>query len=71
MVSVPIQPGSSFETGEQSVLFLWGDLDNDRWDVSPDGQRFLFVRSGGSNTNGSLIVIENWLEDLKAQVPNS
>ena len=39
------------------------------WDVGPDG-RFIMVRSvGGANeTARPLIVVENWLEELKAMV---
>jgi hypothetical protein len=39
------------------------------WDVGPDG-RFLMVRSvDGSRRNATpMIVVENWLEELKAAV---
>ena len=39
------------------------------WDVGPDG-RFLMVRSvDGSRRNATpLIVVENWLEELKTKV---
>jgi len=71
MVSVVVGSEGTFDPGEQRVLFPWtGGLDNDRWDVAPDGQRFLFVRTVGEFGNGKVIVVENWLEELKALVPN-
>jgi len=40
------------------------------YDISPDGQRFLMVKpGGGSNQTASLIVVQNWGEELKRLVP--
>jgi hypothetical protein len=45
----------------------------DRWfDVTSDGERFLFVGSDGAargETVVELILIQNWLEELKRLVP--
>ena len=41
------------------------------WDVSPDDQRFLMVRSRGPTTDqtgASLILVTNWLAELEAKV---
>ena len=42
------------------------------FDVSPDDQRFLMVCRLGSDSEGetALILVENWLEELKAKVGN-
>ncbi len=42
------------------------------YDVAPDGQRFLMIKegaSGGSETPPSLILVQNWVEELKRLVP--
>jgi eukaryotic-like serine/threonine-protein kinase len=43
------------------------------YDVSPDGRRFLVIKNGGSDQTGaspaSLIVVQNWGEELKRLVP--
>ena len=67
MVEAEVTSGSTFQVGERRVLFSWGSLDNDRWDVTPDDQRFLFVRP---RLTGGVIVVENWFEELKERVGN-
>ena len=40
--------------------------------VSPDGQRFLMIKDTAwdqTSTPASMVVVLNWLEELKAQVP--
>jgi serine/threonine-protein kinase len=40
------------------------------YDISPDGQRFLMIKPGGeSDQTASLIVVQNWGEELKRLVP--
>jgi hypothetical protein len=42
------------------------------YDISPDGQRFLMIKSGGSDqtaVSSSLIVVQHWTEELKRLVP--
>ncbi len=70
MVAVDILPGSTFTTGEHRVLFEWGGLDNDRWDVAPGDQRFLFVRARFEDGNSQLILVQNWFEELRQRVAN-
>ena len=58
-------------------LFKIGPADNsglDRgWDVTADGERFLFVLSDsvaeGTEKAPELILIQNWAEELKRLVP--
>jgi hypothetical protein len=41
------------------------------YDVSTDGQRFMAIRAGvPSQQPTSIVVVENWLEELKRLVPN-
>jgi hypothetical protein len=46
-----------------------GSLPN--YDVSPDGQRFLMLKSTESDTNAptQINVVLNWFEELKKKVP--
>ena len=41
------------------------------YDVSPDGQRFLMIRSPGTDAGAApaLIVVQHWDEELKRLVP--
>jgi serine/threonine-protein kinase len=41
------------------------------YDVSPDGQRFLMIKdvAAADQTQASLVVVQNWTEELKRLVP--
>jgi hypothetical protein len=44
------------------------------WDISPDGKRFLMIKPPGIQASASeeprkIIVVLNWLEELKQRVP--
>ena len=45
--------------------------------VAPDGERFLMVRTGGLGLIGrsaeaaKIIVVSNWIEEVKARVPTN
>ena len=47
--------------------------DGRTYDVSPDGKRFLMIKPGGraeqTAAPPSLIVVQNWFEELKRLVP--
>jgi len=38
------------------------------YDVSPDGQRFLFIKEQTAVTGPSIVVVLNWVEELKARL---
>ena len=43
-----------------------------RYDISPDGQRFLMIKEGGADGTAapaSIIVVQHWVEELKRLVP--
>ena len=49
-----------------------GGTNGRTYDITPDGQRFLMIKQGGANQNvvpPSLIVVQNWVEELKRLVP--
>ncbi len=69
MVAVQIDPGPSFQTGGQQVLFsIDGFLtanNRHQYDVAPDDQRFVMLRTSGDANPTEIIVVENWFEELK------
>jgi serine/threonine-protein kinase len=76
MMAARLAPGESLDIGVPEVLFpvrpeLLGAeyLYYTPWDVARDG-RFLMARlvSGDLGQVGALVVVENWLEELKAKV---
>ena len=51
---------------------LGAGLDLRMYDVSPDGRRFLMIsnqRNGASAAPPQIVVVQNWLEELKRLVP--
>jgi len=40
------------------------------FDVSPDGRRFVMVKSDEASTLGQLTLVQNWLTELRALVPS-
>ena len=73
MVSVPVQIDAAFRAGSPVKLFdasLYSGRSQSRtFDVSRDGKRFLMVRStvgSSSTTPASMVVVLNWLQELKA-----
>jgi len=69
MVSVAIQPGSAFQTGVQTTLFSFDRFltanNRPQYDVAPDDQRFVMLRTSGDANPTEVIVVENWFEELK------
>jgi hypothetical protein len=39
------------------------------YDVSPDGTRFLMIKESAASLRPSLIVVEDWFEELKRLAP--
>ena len=42
------------------------------YDVSPDGKRFLMIKEGSGSAKqpaDRIVVVQNWLEELKRLVP--
>ena len=72
MTRVPIQTAPTFSAGTPTKVFdtpyVIGPAGR-TYDVSPDGQRFLMIKDVGTEQVPSMVVVLNWLEELKAKLP--
>ena len=70
-----LAPGPGFVVTDRRVLFKLGSdfvsgTNYTPWDISPDDQRFIMVRSlagGQGRQNSILILVTNWFAELKAK----
>jgi len=67
---VSVTPGADFRASTPRPLFggryAPGTVTN--WDVSPDGQQFVMVRSTDASLPGiPMHVVLNWFDQLRAQ----
>jgi hypothetical protein len=69
---VPVSTGQEFRAGAPRELFRHGDLTaggtaRPRYDVSPDGERFLLIESAREEDDTQLgfVVIQNWYEEFR------
>ena len=77
LMAVPVQTEASFRPGTPEVLFEKSDHAGGQfgrtYDVAADGQRFLMLTAGGdvqaTSAVPSIIVVQNWFEELKRLVP--
>jgi len=75
VVAVPVTTTSTFSLGQPRVLFE-GPFRIDGpfrgYDVTPDGQRFLMVKAVEQPPAriGEMVLVQNWVEELKARVPS-
>jgi hypothetical protein len=67
LVSVPVQTTPTFSAGNATKLFdapYFAVSGTRRYDVSPDGQRFLFIKNtidaSGAVASPSLVVVEHF-----------
>jgi serine/threonine-protein kinase len=74
LMTVPVEPrGTTWSAGTATKLVEGryytgaGEYFLPQYDVSPDGQRFLMIKEGGAAP--SLIVVQNWDQELKRLVP--
>jgi hypothetical protein len=76
---VPVQSdGETFRLGTPVKVFDYLLVVNTysarSFDISPDGQRFLVIKESATNdqsstaTSASMVVVVNWLEELKQRV---
>jgi len=75
---VPVEREPTFSSGNPEVLFagqyvlLGGGPADRRFDIAPDGQRFLMVKPGGAPTDAAspeLVLVQNWFNELNRLVP--
>ncbi len=70
MMVVNVTTNPDFNASTPRVLFEGKHLLND-YDVSPDGQRFLMVRSQEESEPKQIHIVFNWLEEVKRLVPEN
>jgi eukaryotic-like serine/threonine-protein kinase len=72
MMAVDIEPGANLRAGSPKLLFE-GDYGlNNGYDVAPDGERFLMLKSSSSaqpTPPNQVTFVVNWFEELKARLP--
>jgi len=76
LMRVAVSTDGEFSHGVPQPLFQHPGLavgltDVATYDVSRDGQRFLVVDEGGEAQASRIVVVENWLEELKRLVPTN
>lgn len=68
MVAVPTTIGATFEAGTPQKLFDTRIESSGyrarRYDLTPDGQRFLLNRQLGASAQAAFVVVQNWDADL-------
>ena len=73
MTRVPIQTAPTFSAGTPTTLFdtrYYTGPSGRPYDVSPDGQRFLMIKATtGTDQAARMVVVLNWMEELKAKLP--
>jgi Tol biopolymer transport system component len=73
VITVPIELDPTFTQGTPEVMFEGNYiLENGgpNYDVSPDGERFLMIRSAANRSaTEQIVVVQNWFEELERLVP--
>jgi serine/threonine-protein kinase len=77
-VSVRIDPSLDFGNPEivfEESYFYTAGTGGRTYDVSPSGERFLMIKEGGGSEDTaappSIVVVQNWFEELKRLVPTN
>lgn len=72
LVSARVEGARDFVVGATRVLFPATDyvqnMARRQYDVSADGERFLFIRSVGAGREGRLILVQNFAEEIRRNV---
>ncbi len=71
-MAVPIQPRRSFAAGKPQQVFegpYLAPLAFRTYDVSADGQRLLMIKRAAAEEGPTLVVVQNWFEELRQRVP--
>jgi eukaryotic-like serine/threonine-protein kinase len=69
---VPIRTAPTFSASAPTRMFetrYYAGEGGYNYGVSPDGQRFLMIKAAGTDQTPSMIVVLNWLEELRARLP--
>ncbi len=69
VVAVRVGDGRDFAVGATTVLFSAGDFPRSfvhrQYDLSPDGQRFLFLRSVRASREGELVLVQHFAGEIE------
>ena len=77
LMRVSVESGSGWKAGKPTKLlggpYLWtiSNFGGRLYDISPDGQRFLVLKSVDTPEPSTIVVVQGWFEDLKRRVPVS
>jgi Tol biopolymer transport system component len=72
VMAVSVDTGAGFRAGKPRRLFAGpyrGESQEMAFDVSPDGRRFLMIKSDAAATLRQINTVQNWFEELKQKVP--
>ena len=80
LMAVPITPGQQLAIGTPRTLFRMRDPSAEEgfevgttrgvaYDVSPDGSRFLMMKTPAPPAYTEIVVVQNWFEELKRLAP--
>jgi hypothetical protein len=78
--TVQVKTEPTFSASKPKILFrgnyVTGCRENPEWDISPDGKRFLMIKSVAATDDDSeaqirrkITIVVNWFEELKERVP--
>jgi serine/threonine-protein kinase len=74
LVAVPVRTETVFAAGTPTVLFSSSgyrlSIFHRQYDVTPDGERFVFIRRLGATRESRLILVQNFSQELERRVPN-
>jgi hypothetical protein len=72
LMSLPVTPGAGFAPGSARALFSVAAYANavnrPQYDVAPDDGRFVMIRRPERSGTEDVVLVENFLTDLKARV---
>jgi len=73
LMGVQVEEGSSWRSSTQARILKWQYFESGAggartYDIAPDGRRFLVIKQGGDNAPQSLVIVQNWVEELKRRV---
>ena len=71
LYATPVETEPTFVPGKPEAVFggFYADYYSPTYDVSPDGQRFLVLKEPAAEGPVDLLVVLNFLEELKRLVP--
>ena len=75
LVAVEVSADPEFVAGQQEVLFPAAAYMRNNayavYDVTPDDQRFVMLRTGDEDTSTEVVIVVNWFEELLQRVDSN